>query len=367
MAMKLVFENGQQKIYSVICNAGVDPQTGNPHLKQKLFRTNEEANEFLENLSEDEKQVSFQISVDQKMLKSNSCLFNQFAKIWFYGDETQGIKPATFRQRQIILDKHVIPYFGEKHLDEITENDIEGFYVKKRQEGYSEKMIMEIQTLLKNLLRSAVKNGYLDKDPMKGMKEMIKESSSKFIPWSHDEITRLLQVANLAGEGMMYEFELETGLRLGELLGLTWKDIDFDKKSVTISKNASHYGTGKRILEEIRSGSRTISLSPFILSKLKEHKEEQQLMKVEVGNYSQGQLDLVFPKKNGGIQNPSIIQAKFNRLIEKANVRKITFHDLRKMHAIMLFKVGVSLDIIERRLGYGSVETTLGELYKSIS
>lgn len=227
---------------------------------------------------------------------------------------------------------------------------------------------MEIQTILKSMFRSAVKKGYLDKDPMKGMKEMIKESSSKFIPWSHDEITRYLQAANLAGEGMMYEFELDTGLRLGELLGLTWKDIDFDKKTVTISKNASHYdGTGKRILEEIRSGSRTITLSSYILTKLKEHKEKQQLMKVEIGDYFQGQLDLVFPQKNGGIQNPSVIRAKFNCLIEKANVRKITFHDLRKMHAIMLFRAGVSLECIGSRLGYGSMETTLGEFYKSIS
>jgi integrase len=87
----------------------------------------------------------------------------------------------------------------------------------------SKKVIMETQILLKSIFRSAVQQGYLDKNPMKWMKEMIKESSRKFIPWSHDKIYHLLETAYLEGEGLMYEFEHSTGLRLGELLALSWR------------------------------------------------------------------------------------------------------------------------------------------------
>lgn len=186
---------------------------------------------------------------------------------------------------------------------------------------------------------------------MKGMKELVNYLGKKqpFVPWSHDEINRVLEVANFEGEGMMYKFVLSTGLRLGELLALSWSDIDFDKQTVTISKNVIPSG---KSIEVIRSGPRTIMLSPYLISELQHFREQQQVVKGNLEGTETNKMKLVFPKKDGGIQSPYTVRVKFNRLIEKASVKRLTFHDLRKMHVVLLF------NIMQHQLGHKDLEST---------
>lgn len=86
------------------------------------------------------------------------------------------------------------------------------------------------------------------------------------------------------------------------------------------------------------------------------------MIKDQLGEHYHHDLNLVFPKDDGSTQKILTVRAKFNRLIDKANVRQITFHDLRKMHAYLLLKAGVSLEVITNRLGYKKIEPTLEKL-----
>lgn len=350
MAKKVIIEKGTIKSYEVIYGEGIDPQTGIYHLKQKGFKNSKEADGFLEQLGSNDK---IRIEMDQKDKKSTQVSFSQYAKDWFYREHAQMIAAQTFRLRQVLLEKHIVPYFSEKYLQEITEKDLEGLFAEKRQEGYTDRYIVGIHAIFKSLYQFAIKKGQLKMNPMKGLKNMFKDVDRTVVPWSNEEVKQFLKVADAEGEGLIYEFAIGTGVRLGELLEISWNDVDFEQGTVTVKRNVSLGGT-----VEIRSGARPIALPAYLIPKLKKHKEDQHLLKEHSRGESQGQLNLVFPKKDGGVQNPSVVQRKFALLVVNSGVRRITFHGLRKTH-ISLHDAGVSLDYIQNQLSHRRIDTTL--------
>lgn len=308
------------------------------------------------------KDMPLQMDVEQYGPELKSITFGEFSKVWFYGEYSRRFRPITVRENQYYLEKHVLPYFKDKFLNEIIATDIEEFHAQKR-EKYSERTMYGISSFLSTLFRAAVEKGIIDQSPMKGTIKIMKKSKQTFVPLRSDEIFRLLNVAEQEGDGVIYEFTLSTGVRLGELLALSWNDIDFEKQTVTIKKTVTPIGNGKEQIEQIRSGFRTIALSSNLITKLKEHKEMLKLTEAELGEEYHHNLNLVFPNNKGEVQKPSVVKRKFSRLINKADVKEITFHDLRKMHAVLQIKAGISYEIIMSRLRHKKLETTLKSLY----
>lgn len=356
MIKKVVIENEKKTSYAVIYDERLDSKTGKRYMKQKSFPTSEEADKFLDELGSDKSELIILLETEQKEQQATNVLFNEYVEEWFYGEHAYVIKHQTFKVRQVLLNKHIVPYFGDKYLHEITEQEIAELIAQKDCEGYSKSTIGSIHTFLSTLFRSAVKKGYLDKNPVRFM-HMVKVPNRIPVILSESEVEKLLEVAHSEGEGMMYEFDISTGVRLAEILALSWSDIDFDRETITVNKNVVSGVNINHGIVELRRGYRTIPLPTHLMPKLRKHKEGQQLIKEQLGDYYHHELDLVFPKKDGSIQNPSTVRARFNRLVDKANISKINFHDLRKTHATLLVKAGESPYHVSKRLGYKSIDS----------
>ncbi len=356
MIKKVVIENEKKTSYAVIYDERLDSKTGKRYMKQKLFPTSEEADKFLDELGSDKSKLSILLETELKEQQATKVLFNEYVEDWFYGEYAHAIKDQTFKVRQVLLNKHLVPYFGDKYLHEITEQEIAELLAQKDREGYSKSTIGSVHNFLSTLFRSAVKKGYLDKNPVRFM-NMVKVPNRIPVILSESEVEKLLEVAHSEGEGMMYEFEISTGVRLAEILALSWSDIDFDRETITVNKNVVSGGNVKHDIAELRRGYRTIPLPTHLMPKLQKHKEGQQLKKEQLGDDYNHELDLIFPKKDGGIQSTSTVCARFNRLVHKANIRKINFHDLRKTHATLLVKAGETPYQISKRLGNKSIES----------
>ncbi|MDR7080191.1 integrase [Neobacillus niacini] len=356
MAKKVVIENEKKTRYAVIYDERLDSKTGKRYMKQKFFPTSEEAGKFLDELGSDTSELSILIETEPKEQHAKKVLFNEFIEDWFYGEYAHEIKHQTFKVRQALLNKHIVPYFGDKYLHEITKQEIAELLAQKEHEGYSESTIGSVHYFLSTLFRSAVKKGYLDKNPVRFM-NMVKVPNRIPIILSESEVEKLLEVAYSEGEGMMYEFEISTGLRLAEILALSWSDIDFDHQTIIVKKTVDTGVGGKQNNVEMRYNFREVMIHSHLLPKLQKHKEEQLKMKAELGGQYDDELDLVFPNKVGGIQRPATVRARFNRIVDKANISKINFHDLRKTYAILLVKAGIPLYFISKQLGYKSVDT----------
>lgn len=348
MAKKVIIETGKQERYGVIFDERKDAQTGKLHIKQKMFNSSEEADAFLEELGSTKEDERNRMIMDQEDKESTHVPFSQYAKEWFYDEHSYEVSPKTFKVKQVLLNKHILPYLGDMHLHEITEKDISGLYTQKERESYSGGTILGIQNLLVTLFRSAINKGYIQKNPM-SMRVIKKVSTQSRIPviLSDEEIKRLIEVANQEDEGMLYKFAISTGLRLAEILALSWSDIDFDKEEIIVGKTVDTGGYGSQNIVKIRSGNRKAMMPSHLISRLQKHKDEQKMMKDKPNEGYDNEIDLVFPKKGGGIQRPSTVHTRFNRLIDKADIRRISFHDLRRTHAALLVKAGVSIDVVK--------------------
>jgi integrase len=228
----------------------------------------------------------------------------------------------------------------------MTNNNHEGNINKKRLKAE----YVKNHTHVSDKRGAGGKRGYLNIQSKPVQRMQIRQLSNNR-PWSSKEVSKFLAVANNEGKGLLYDFALSTGLRQGEILALPWFNVDLKQGTVTVSRTASFFSNGDADLITSRCHHRTISLPPSLVEKVKKHKEEQDEIKQRLReDYLHGP-DLVFPRMDGGLRNPSSIRIQLYRLIEKANLRQISFHELRYIHESRLVQSGAHPQFIQERLG----------------
>jgi len=355
---------GNKKRWIVRYDGEKDPQTGQRKQLQKSFKSSKEAEEFNAQITlnrgfqrdvSSPREISHSNEQDQVQIS-----FEDYARQWFEVDYYQRVRASTFKSRRFYLEKHIIPFFGEKQLSLITSDDIKEFYGKKKREKYASKTISTIHKFLSTLFYSAVEDGYLVEHPMNKMEKSKPKDPIRIAhPWSYKEMTQFIKVAEQEGKDVMFDFDLSTGLRQGELLALPWFDLDLERKTVTVTRSVSYDEDGTpELIPKSQESYRTLSIPDYLVKKLKVHKEKQDEMKKRFGDDYQYELDLIFPVSHGGFQNPSNVRRLFYGLTKKAKLRRITFHDLRHTHASLLIRSGASPTIVQKRLGHEDIETT---------
>jgi integrase len=159
-------------------------------------------------------------------------------------------------------------------------------------------------------------------------------------------------------------------MRQGELLGLKWVDIQCGSGRLYVRRQMQEVRGEGRIFQEpkTRSGRRSIQLGEGTLQVLRIHREHQQLQKAVVGQRWH-ENDLIFPSSVGTPMDPSNLRLDFNRLIEKAGIPKVRFHDLRHSCASLMLNRGIPVIVVSKILGHSKPSITLdlyGHLYSEM-
>lgn len=352
---------GKKARYVVRYDGPRDPSTGERVQKQKSFKTSKEAEEFRSLVSLNSSQrTNFPFPNMEEQNMKESVPFHTYVENWFETDYYQQVRASTFKKGRFFLNKHIFPFFEDKMLDEITSKDIIQFYALKKKERYADKTISGIHKFLSKIFQDAVDNDALTQHPMQGIKKKPRDPVRICQPWSYSEIAKFLGVAEGEGKGLIYDFTLSTGLRLGEVLTLPWFALNFDHGTVTVTQSISYDEEGKpELFVKSTTSYRTLSLPKDLIEKLKEHREQQEEIRRRLGKAYSPQLNLVFPNMKGGYLNPSNVRRQMYKLMDKAGVRRIKFHDLRHTHASLLIRNGAHPKIVMGRLGHKDVETTI--------
>ncbi|WP_294378456.1 site-specific integrase [uncultured Clostridium sp.] len=168
---------------------------------------------------------------------------------------------------------------------------------------------------------------------------------------------------------------IETGLRRGEMCGLQWSDIDFDNKILTCN-NALIRQENIYTISTLKTESsyRQLPLSDDILKLLKQHKKIQLKNKVRYGEFyihknkfNNIDYDLIFTDESGKYLIPSRFLQRIKRLCKYCGIEKnIRWHDLRHSNATLLLKLGVSMKVIQERLGHSIMQTT-SDIYAHVT
>lgn len=218
--------------------------------------------------------------------------------------------------------------------------------------------VLHHHRLLKQTLKQAVRWGLLAGNPAdavtppraerREMRTLSAEDVARVeAAATDDEFRRLIHVA------------VTTGLRLGEVLGLQWKDIDFDGGRMLIQRTAS-YQDRETTLGPLKTGRshRPVALSEGTLAVLREHRASQRAHRLEIGP-AYRDADLVFPAADGSVQPPYRISGRFRDLVARVGLEGVRFHDLRHTMATLALGAGVHVKIVSERLGHSTTQITL--------
>ncbi|WP_280770078.1 tyrosine-type recombinase/integrase [Salipaludibacillus daqingensis] len=286
---------------------------------------------------------------------SNAC-YNDYLTEWFDTKKnTIGIQTA--QVYEIYLNKRVIPSLGDYKLSELSTMQIQSFINKLHEEGLSRSTIKKNYEIIRNSLEHAVDYDLLTKNVSLKVK-LPRVTQKEMNVWNEKELTQFLEVAKEDQMNMVFFLALMTGMRQGEILGLRWKDIDLNKRLLSIKQTLTHDGKTFLTGAKTKSSLRTIYLSKITVKALQSHKakisKQKESLEAIYTDY-----DLVVCSNHGTPLNPANVRRSLNQLIVEAKVPKIRFHDLRHTHATSLLSKGINVKVVSERLGHSNIKITL--------
>jgi len=273
--------------------------------------------------------------------------FKQFVESVWKPGVLSILKPTSAKYYGIQIDCHLLPVFGDKRLCEIGRADVQCFVAEKRRRGYSGSSIHGMRTALGKVLQSAVDWGYLEQNFARGVNIGSREPKTERLYPSAVEAVRLI---GYLGEPMrtLVLVAVLTGLRIGELLALRWKHLDFLRGGVQVRETVSE---GKFGTPKTKSSRRDIPMSAPV----------REALLAQLGRSRQtGPDDLVFATRNQTPLNPkNLLRRQLRPACEALGLPLISWHSFRHTHATLLGDVGESLKTAQALLGHSDLETTL--------
>lgn len=290
---------------------------------------------------------------------------------WIWNIKKRDIKPTTFARYESVYRTHIEgSEIANIPLYKLKLNNIQAYYNKLLDSGTPIATIKQINSKLKTCLDSAEKNNYIEKNYCKLVEIPTDTKEKKIEVFSMDQQKQFAETVKGHKLELLFLTALCTGLRIGEISGLKWSDIDFDNHTLTVNRTVERVALfdkdGKRHYETIEqtpktsNGFRTVPIVSYIFNSLLEHKVQQDAIKREIPNFNE--YDLVFCDKKGYYLNPNSIGGAFHRIQNKMNIPKeehIKFHGLRKTFATRLFEKGVPPKTVQTLLGHSDIEITL--------
>ena len=246
-------------------------------------------------------------------------------------------KPSEVDSKESIMRVHLLPVLGELRLNQIKKQDIERYKARKLNEGKSRKTINNHLTVLRRMLAVAEEWELIDSFPRI---QWLKAPKPKFDWLDFDETERLLDKVDDDWREMVL-LAVRTGMRLGELRGLAWHDVDLTKGVVTVRRSyvRGTMGTPKN------HRTRRIPITANMIAALKKHR------------HLRGEL--VFCGVDGNPLPKTNCRRALHNACRLANLRPIGWHVLRHSFASHLAMKGVALKVIQELMGHATVEMTL--------
>ncbi len=350
---------GKQKGWRASIQIGFQ-DNGKPDRKQFYGQTQREVKEKLEKYK---RQMSMGILSEEKITLQE----------WFYtylfNYRKSDLKPKSFQRYHGIYKNYINnTSLGKIKLCDLRTPHLQRHYKKLLDEGVTPNTIKEINTKLKTCLNEAEKQGYILKNWCKLVSLPKIEDKEEIRVLTKEEQERFLNAIKGHDLELLFIMELGTGLRLGELLGLKWEDINFQNNDLTVHRTVQRVAiykddevVGYKVIEQspkTKNAIRTIPIPKNIINKLKKHRKEQIEHILYMGE-AYNNNDYVLCDPLGNIIDDKRPGRNLNSILKKINIEHIKFHALRHTYATRLFEAGVPPKTAQKLMGHSDIQTTM--------
>lgn len=303
----------------------------------------------------------------------NDVLLIDYLDMWLKQIK-QLVKPSTYEGYEKVINGKVKPYFKDKHykLRDLKGMHFTEYFIYLKEQGRADgkgglnkKAVSNIRGVLSSAFKYAVENDLMYDNVIERSRLPIFEAK-EFKPtvYNAEQIRTLLNYAEQTkSKACLFLFlEMFTGCRKGELLALTWDNVNFDNATIHICQNRS--GSKKEVLDVLTSpktknGVRTITLPPKVIDMLKAEKELQaQNKRLLKEHYKVYEHDYVIRQADGSIYNPNSINRIIRKMTDTIGLPPCRVHDYRHAVASLLFESGTPLADVTTQLGHGQTSTT---------
>ena len=289
----------------------------------------------------------------------------QFLEHWLENVHKQRIKQSSYIKYRKALNYHILPELGHIQLQKLTSEHIDVFYAKLLSKGKSPKSIKDIHGIVRSALQYAVKKKRLPRNVADDV-DLPRIERYKSQVLDKEQARKLLEAARESRYETLLTVALASGMRRGELLALRWSDIQLDAKSLHVQRTVYRVKGAGYVESEPKTnrGRRNIMLPQFVIAVLKQHRAQQLEMRLQAGPLWIDR-DLVFCNTTGDFLYPDNVSADFKRLVEKAGLPAMRFHDLRHSAATILLAMGVHPKVVQERLGHSTIAMTM-DIYSHV-
>ena len=327
---------------------GRDPVTGKAICKNVLGKTQAEGKAKLKSAIE---------KSGVQSLRTERYTVGQWLDTWMENYAKLQVRPSSHKTYQGFIENHIKPALGDIPLEKLTAMNLQRLYkhllengrvecteARNKPKGLSIKTVRNINQMISSALNCAVEQYLIPANPTKGcVLPKLERKEMKILP--PESLGTFFEEARRSGVFELYYIDLATGLRRGELLGLKWSGIDLDKGVIHVRRQI--FRQNGEVVEaplKTKNSYRNIAIGVDAIKVLKgmEQKDEY-----------------VFPSPFGGLMSPDSVLHMLQRVLKRAGLERIRFHDLRHTFSVLALQNGVDVKTLSAMLGHYSAGFTL--------
>jgi integrase len=266
----------------------------------------------------------------------------------------------------MLVDKHISPRIGSTPLQKLNAPQLNAMYAdmlksgrRNGKGGLSVRTVRYAHTVVRKALSDAVGWNLITRNVADAAQPPEKQKTTKET-WGAEQLRTFLTQVREDRLFAAWQLAALTGMRRGEVLGLSWADIDLDASRLAVRRSLISSDYEIKVSEpKTEKGRRVVALDPAMVAALRDHQGRQLLERAAMGGDWDNALDLVFTREDGSPIHPQAFSEMFEKHVKDSKLPKLSLHGLRHTHATIALRAGVHPKVVSERLGHASVAFTL--------
>lgn len=355
---KTVTKNGKQYTYwEARCTVGYDPGTGKQVQKSISGQTQKEVRQKLSKIITELDEGIYTVT--------SKVTVKEWSETWLT-NYLGNVKPSTALLYRQQAEMYIIPRLGSLKLEALTSDQIQKFYnelFRSKEDGgkgLSAKTVKNVHGVFHKALEQAKKNHVLRFNPSDAC-ELPRIYKQEIKPLNREQAAAFLREIQGHTHEYLFQIALFTGMRQGELLGLSWESVDLDHETLTVKRQLCREKKkgGKYYFSSPKNNkSRVLTLAPSVVRLFRWQKLKQDGDRLKAGEAWE-ETGLVFTNPNGGCLSYRTVYDCFKCVLNKLELPEVRFHDLRHTYAVFAIQSGDDIKTVQENLGHATAAFTL--------